>query len=241
MRKAIPAICSTEPLTVLKRVVSVKSPKVSPSKISSGKCSSVVSRDNCASACRRTVTDGFTFVIVPCADASSSTIFHSPGRPSPETVLRKPGGGSLSLAPLKSKYRSAAAPGQAIKTKTTQTIKRNIAPQRNKTEPADKCLARVVRATRPPSPATYVFSAVAVQADGARRSHRFSVARTRGLYGEDTSPEIAIVKRPEGRAPSQTLVRALNTCVACATNAKHVWRRLSQIPLAVSQRLKQAA
>src|SRR5436309_8052988 len=120
MRKAIPAICSTEPLTVLKRVVNVKSPKVSPSKINSGKCSSVVSRDNCASTCRRTVTDGFTFVSVACAGASSSMIFHSPGRPSPETVLRKPGGGSLSFAPLKSKYRSAAATGQAGKTKATQ-------------------------------------------------------------------------------------------------------------------------
>src|SRR6266487_1922816 len=132
MRKAIPAICSTEPLTVLKRVVSVKSPKVSPSKTNSGKCSSVVSRDNCASTCRRTVTDGFTFVSVGCADASSSMIFHSPGLPSPETVLRKPGGGSLSLAPLKSKYRSAATTGQANKTKATQTMNRNIAPQRNK-------------------------------------------------------------------------------------------------------------
>src|SRR3989449_4030076 len=140
MRKAIPAICSTEPLTVLKRVVSVKSPKVSPSKINSGKCSSVVSRDNCASTWRRTVTDWFTFVSVACADASSSMIFHSPGRPSPETVLRKPGGGSLSLLPLKSKYRSPAAPGRANKTKTTQTMKHNIAPQRNKTEPADKRL-----------------------------------------------------------------------------------------------------
>src|SRR5216117_616404 len=122
MRKAIPAICSTEPLTVLKRVVNVKSPKVSPSKINSGKCSSVVSRDNCASTCRRTVTDGFTFVSVACAGASSSMIFHSPGRPSPETVLRKPGGGSLSLAPLKSKYHSAAGAGQADKTKATQTM-----------------------------------------------------------------------------------------------------------------------
>src|SRR2546425_860802 len=67
-------------------------------------------------------------------------IFHSPGRPSPATALRKPGGGSLSLAPLKSKYRSAAAPGPANKTKTTETMKRNIAPQRNKKEPGDKCL-----------------------------------------------------------------------------------------------------
>src|SRR6266851_7745259 len=142
MRKAIPAICSTEPLTVLKRVVSVKSPKVSPSKISSGKCSSVVSRDNCASTCRRTVTDGFTFGSVACADASSSMVFHSPGRPSPETVLRKPSGGSLSLAPLKSKYRSAAATGQADKTKARQKMKRNIALQRNKNEPGDKFLGR---------------------------------------------------------------------------------------------------
>src|SRR5439155_12777945 len=93
---------------------------VSPSKISSGKWSSVVSRDNCASTCWRTVTDGFTFGSVACADAWSWMIFHSPGRPSPETVLRKPGGVSLSLAPLKSKYRSAAATGQADKTKATQ-------------------------------------------------------------------------------------------------------------------------
>src|SRR5437667_10643177 len=145
MRKAIPAICSTEPLTVLKRVVSVKSPKVSPSKISRGKCSSVVSRDNCASTCRRTVTDGFTFVGVASVDAWSSTIFHSPGRPSPETVLRKPGGASFSLAPLKSKYRSAAAEGQADKTKAAQTRKRNIATQRTKNAPPDKCLHPALR------------------------------------------------------------------------------------------------
>src|SRR5262249_28937092 len=60
----------------------------------------------------------------------------------------------------------------------------------------------------------YVFSAVAVRADGARRSRRFSVARTRGLYGKARSQEIAIVQRPEGRAPSQILVGALNTYLA---------------------------
>src|SRR5947207_15767110 len=62
-----------------------------------------------------------------------------------------------------------------------------------------------------PSPLRYLFSAVAVLAVGARRLRRFSVARTRGLYGKAVSQEIAIVKRPEGRAPSQILVRALNT------------------------------
>src|SRR5262245_43154593 len=56
------------------------------------------------------------------------------------------------------------------------------------------------------SRALYVFSAVAMRADGARRSRRFSVARTRELYGKATSQEIAIVKRPEGRVPSQILI-----------------------------------
>ena len=56
----------------------------------------------------------------------------------------------------------------------------------------------------------YQFSVVAVLTDGARRSRRFSVARTNGHYGKATSQEIAIVKRPEGRAHSQVLVRALN-------------------------------
>src|SRR5262245_31339092 len=59
----------------------------------------------------------------------------------------------------------------------------------------------------------YVFSPVASRADGSRRSRRFSVARTQGLYGKATSQEIAIVKRPEGRAPSQILVGALNPCL----------------------------
>src|SRR5262249_41394746 len=59
-----------------------------------------------------------------------------------------------------------------------------------------------------------LFSAVAVRTDGARRSRRFSVARTGGFYGKATSQGIAIAKRPEGRALSQILVGALNRFAA---------------------------
>src|SRR5437879_5642081 len=140
MRKATPAICSTAPSTVLRRVVRVKSPNVSPSKMSSGKCSSVLSRDNCASTGWLVLSDDFTAGGTGDGRATSSITFHSPGLPSPDTVLRKPGGGSLSLAPLKSKYRSAAPSDPAATTAMTQMLKRNMALQRNKKRPGDKRL-----------------------------------------------------------------------------------------------------
>src|SRR2546430_9159729 len=98
MRKATPAICSPAPSTVLRRVGTVKSPNVSPSKTSSGKCSSALSRDNCASTGWLVLSDDFTPGGTGDGRATSSITFHSPGLPSPDTVLRKPGGGSLSLA-----------------------------------------------------------------------------------------------------------------------------------------------
>src|SRR5262249_40213169 len=75
----------------------------------------------------------------------------------------------------------------------------------------------------PPGPLSwYVFGAVAVRADGARRSRRFSVAQTRGLCGKAASQEIAIVKRPEGRAPSPMLVGALNTYLPWGDGSKQL-------------------
>src|SRR5215471_2038402 len=109
----MPAIRSFVPPTVFKRVVSVKSPNISPSKMNRGKCSSAGSFDTCAStdfleterACgvSNCIGDG----------TSSSTIFHVPGLPSPATEFRNPGGVCPSLISLKSNLFSAAAADNA--------------------------------------------------------------------------------------------------------------------------------
>src|SRR5438477_3790734 len=122
MRKASPAICSSCPSTSLNRVLNVKSPKVSSSQISSGKCSSVRSRESCAST-------GRVFIDGPLAEiaglklgAVSRTIFHSPGFPSPLRVLRNPGGVSFNFAWLKSKTRSAPPTEQAKNISTEHKV-----------------------------------------------------------------------------------------------------------------------
>src|SRR2546421_1895302 len=133
MRKASPAICSSCPSTSLNRVLKVKSPKVSSSQISSGKCSSVRSRESCAST-------GRVFIDGPLAEiagiklgAVSRTIFHSPGFPSPLRVLRNPGGVSFNFAWLKSKTRSAAPNEQAKNISTEKKVGLSMRRQGSKT------------------------------------------------------------------------------------------------------------
>src|SRR3989442_494178 len=60
-------------------------------------------------------------------------------------------------------------------------------------------------------PMGYLFSGVATRADEARRLRRFRVAQTRGCCGIQWAGKLRTVKRPEGRAPAQIIVAALNT------------------------------
>src|SRR5580765_4777602 len=62
--------------------------------------------------------------------------------------------------------------------------------------------------------AAYLFSGVATRADGARRLRRFRVAQTRGCREKPRDGKLRTMKRPEGRAPAQIMVAALNTSVA---------------------------
>src|SRR5687767_7332350 len=62
--------------------------------------------------------------------------------------------------------------------------------------------------------AAYLFGVVATQAGGARRLRRFRVAQSREVRYCLCFRKAQMVKRPEGRAPAQIIVAALNTNAA---------------------------